>query len=96
MLSPSPRNPLAYLYSCKQDEVDNKQAAQHPLEQFPSAPDGNHIALYTLLVARVRGQPNRDLVGFPDKLISMSTNDNSAESLIDIVESVLSPTVTFE
>jgi hypothetical protein len=66
MLSPSPRNPLAYLYSRKQDEVYNQQAGQHPLAQFPSTPDGNHAALYTLPVARGHGQPNRDLVGFSD------------------------------
>jgi hypothetical protein len=79
MLSPSPRNPLAYLYSRKQDEVYNQQAGQHPLAQFPSTPDGNHAALYTLPVARGHGQPNRDLVGFSDKWISMSTSDNRAK-----------------
>jgi hypothetical protein len=78
MLSPSPRNPLAYLYSRKQDEGYNQQAGQHPLAQFPSTPDGNHAALYTLPVARGHGQPNRDLVGFSDKWISMSTSDNRA------------------
>jgi hypothetical protein len=57
MLSPSPRNPLAYLYSRKQDEVYNQQAGQHPLAQFPSTPNGNHAALYTLPVAR--GHPSR-------------------------------------
>ena len=76
MLSPSPRNLLAYLYSRKQDEVYNQQAGQHPLAQFPSTPEGNHAALYTLPVARGHGQPNRDLVGFSDKWISMSTSDN--------------------
>src|SRR6266851_448017 len=57
MLSPSPRNPLAYLYSRKQDEVYNQQAGQHPLAQFPSTPNSNHAALYTLPVAR--GHPSR-------------------------------------
>jgi hypothetical protein len=77
MLSPSPRNPLAYLYSRKQEEVDNQQAGQHPLAQFPSTPEGNHAALYTLPVARGHGQPNRDLVGLSYKWISISTSDNS-------------------
>src|ERR1700730_7920020 len=78
MLSPSPRNPLAYLYSRKQDEGYNQQAGEHPLAHFPSTPDGNHAALYTLPVARGHGQRNRDLVGFSDKWISMSTSDNTA------------------
>ena len=51
MLSPSPRNPLAYLYSRKQDEVYNQQAGQPPLAQFPSIPNGHHADLYTLSVS---------------------------------------------
>src|ERR1700748_2410705 len=57
MLSPSPRNPLTYLYSRKQDEVYDQQADQHPLAQFPFTPNRDHVALYTVPVAP--GHPSR-------------------------------------
>jgi hypothetical protein len=54
MLSPSPRNPLAYLYSRKQDEVYDQQAGQHPPAQSPYAPKRSHAALYHRVFVLIR------------------------------------------